>query len=344
MENQKEEQDLLRVEIASKGGKARAEKLSTTDRQAIARQAALARWGTDLPQAEYAGRLLIAEKEIVCAVLDNTKRVLTQETFLKAIGRAGKAKAGTGSERLVDGLPPFLAADNLQPFISDELRLASTPVPFRNTKGTRGFGFDALLLPMVCEVYLEARDAGALLPSQRHIAAACDLLIRGLARVGIIALVDEATGYQERRAKDELQKILDAYVTAELRPWTKTFPEEFFKEIYRLQGWEFKPGNAKRTPFVGYLINKYIYEQMPPGVLEELKRLNPVTEKGYRKHKHHSHLTVDVGNPALNRQIIKVMTLMSISDTKTDFEEVFAKAFKLPVQTRLSFGVDTPKD
>ena len=150
--------------------------------------------------ATHTGTLNLAGKEIACAVLEDGTRVLTQETFLQAIGRAGKAKARTGSKTLVDGMPPFLAAGNLKPFIPNELSGSTAPRVFKNPKtGTKGFGYNALLLPMVCEVYLEAREAGALTQQQDHIADACKILYRGLARVGIVALVDEATGYQEDR-------------------------------------------------------------------------------------------------------------------------------------------------
>lgn len=97
----------------------------------------------------------------------------SRSRLLQTLGRARSAKGGQDSE---SGLPPFLAAQNLQPFISEEA------------------------------------------------------LVRSLAKVGIIALVDEATGFQEIRARNELQRILE------------------------------------RTPYVGKLINKYIYEQLPPGV------------------------------------------------------------------------------
>lgn len=276
-------------------------------------------------------------------MLQNGKRVLTQETFLTAIGRAAKAKAGTGSFKLVDGLPPFLVADNLNTFISDELRQSTTPIVYRTGKGGRAFGYDAMLLPMVCEVYVNARDENKLLKSQEHIAAACYVLMKGLARVGIIALVDEATGYQEQRAKDELARILEAYVQEEYRRWTRMFPEEFFRQIYRIHGWPYRPGNAKRTPLVGHLINKYVYGQLPPGVLEELRRLNPVTETGYRKRKHFQHLTADTGNEHLDRQIMTITTLLRISDTKEELERNIAKAFGKPVpavQERLPLVVD----
>ncbi len=331
----------------SKGGKARAANLSPDERSEIAAKAAEARWGAVLPQATHSGELVINGRTIACAVLQNGKRVLTQETFLTAIGRAAKAKAGTGSVRLVDGLPPFLVADNLKQFISDELKQSTTPIVFRTVKGGRAYGYDAMLLPMVCEVYVNARDDGKLLKGQEHIAEACYILMKGLARVGIIALVDEATGYQEQRANDELARILELYVQEEYRPWTRTFPEEFFRQIYRIHSWPYKPGTAKRTPFIGHLINKYVYGELPPGVLADLRRLNPVTDRGYRKRKHFQHLTADTGNEHLDRQIMTVITLMRISDTKEELERHFARAFgkpAQPIQQRLPLVIDvTPE-
>lgn len=332
--------------IASKGGKARAESLEPEERREIARRAAAVRWTKDLPRAPFTGAIRIADKVIHCAVLETGKRLLTQESFLTSIGRAAKAKGRTGSF-VVDGLPPFIAAENLKPFISEELMQSTTPIFCRNEKGIRLAGYDAMLLPMVCEVYLKLRDyyksKGQEPPkTQRHIVEACDLLMRGLARVGIIALVDEATGYQEQRARDELSKILEAYIVEELRPWIKTFPDEFFKQIYRLHGWPYRVGSAKRPSYVGQIINKYIYEQLPPPVLPELRKLNPVTDRGYRRHKHFQYLTADTGNVHLDRQITAVTTILKVSDDRKDFEENFKKAFGKPYQQRLPLVVEVP--
>ncbi len=150
-----------RAEIASKGGAARAESLTPSRRSEIAKGGALARWSQNFPHAVCEGTIDFAGRSISCAVLDTKLRVLTQETFLTTLGRASKAKGGKGSERMmrVGGLPPFLAAENLQPFISDELRQAATPVVFRTKRGNKAYGYDARLLPLVCEVYLLARDA-----------------------------------------------------------------------------------------------------------------------------------------------------------------------------------------
>jgi len=222
-----------------------------------------------------------------------------------------------------------LASSSLKPFIPDDLvvRLIS-PIQYRPKHGGRtAFGYEASLLPKICEVLLDAEKAGALKSNQSHLYKMADLLIRGFARVGVIALVDEATGYQEERAKDELARILEAYVQEEYRSWTRMFPEEVFRQTYRVHNWPYKPGNAKRTPLVGHIINKYVYGQLPPGVLDELRRVNPVTESGWRKRKHFQHLTADTGNKHLDRQITAVITLMRVSDTREELEHNFSKAF-----------------
>lgn len=320
----------------SKGGRARAAKLTPEERSEISRQAAEARWGRSVQFATHVGELVIGNRALECAVLEDGTRVLSQGTILEALDR--EAKKGRQSE----DRPPFLAATNLQPLVTPELRGLWEPIEYRDPRYRfHSVGYKAEILPMVCEVYLEARAHDVLLPSQRPAAQAAEVLVRGLARVGITALVDEATGYQEVRARDELRKILEAYVESQFRPWVRMFPADFFREIYRLQGWEYKPGTSKRTPYVGKLINHYIYEQLPNGVLDELRRVNPADAKGRRKRKHHQHLSETTGNPHLDRQIATVTTLMKIANDKTEFESLFERAFP-PAQPKLPVVVDVP--
>lgn len=321
----------------SAGGKARAQSLSKEERSEISRRAAQKRWGTVIERATHTGELQIGDRVISCAVLEDGTRLINQETFMTALGRAPKAKGGTGST--MASVPPFLSAKNLQAYATDELRSRWNAIRYSVPSGTIAYGYNAEILPDVCEIYLQADDDGNIVSSQRGSVRAAGIIMRGLARVGITALVDEATGYQEVRARYELQAILEEFVQAELRPWMKRFPDDFFQHIYRLNGWDYKPGQSKRTPYVGKLVNKYIYDQLAPGVREELQRLNPKNAKGNRPHKHHQHLTEGTGLTALDRQIAVVTTLMRISPTKDRFEELFEEAYP-PAQQKLPLVVD----
>lgn len=175
-------------------------------------------------------------------------------------------------------------------------------------------------------MFLAAREAGALQHTQIHLARSAEILMRGLARVGIIALVDECTGYQADRDRDELSKILEAYIAEELRPWMRLFPHEFFKQIHRLQGWAYTDKQTKHPQYVGKLINQYIYDRLPPGVHEKLREVNPVVD-GRRKRKHFQHLTEHTGIPHLDKQITAVTTLLAVSDDKAMFETLLRKRF-----------------
>ena len=230
-------------------------------------------------------------------------------------------------------LPPFLVAESLKDHIPDDLRtMVAAPIKYRDPRGGPiRIGIEATLLPRICDVWLRARDAKALTKIQLPVAERADILMRGLAHVGIIALVDEATGYQADRAKDALMKILEAYISQALLPWTERFPSAFFKEIYRLHGWQFKEGKTRGPRMVGHLIKKLVYEQLPPGVLGELEKKNPVIyagrSGGQRKGKHHQWLTEDIGDPHLTNQISQVLGIMRAARNKTEFFRLFDRAF-----------------
>src|SRR5690606_3989764 len=123
----------------------------------------------------------------------------------------------------------------LQPFITDELkRKLAFPLEYINLSKQKAIGREATILPDLCDVWIKAKEGGALTKSQERIAENAYILIKGFANIGIIALVDEATGYQEIRDRLALQKILDKFLRKEFATWAKRFPDEFYQQIFRL--------------------------------------------------------------------------------------------------------------
>lgn len=293
----------------ARGGVARAEALTPEQRSEIAAKAAQARWDASVPKATHEGNLKIGELQLPVAVLSGGVRVLTSKALMTALGRPWK---GTYKRT---GLPNFIGASNLLPFINQELRDVLQPIEYQPIKGKKILGYRAELLPLVCDVYLAARaEGGALTPGQMPTAAQAEILVRSLSKIGIVALVDEATGYQDVRDRQALQAILDKYLTAEKAKWAKTFPDDFYKKLFRLRKWEYNPMSVKRPPLVGKLTNNIVYDRLAPGVLDKLDELNPRTEKGYRKEKHHQFFTTDYGIPELKQHILNLMFLMDAAD------------------------------
>jgi len=310
----------------AKGGYARAESLSREVRKAIARKAAHVRWEGDLPQATHEGEFPIGNSIISCANLIDGRRIITQSTFLRVLGRSRSPKAGTGVLSTVDELPFFLQAEVIKPFINNELAMSTKPIFYRNQGGGRGVGYDGTLLPKVADVYLKFRDQCFAekreIPKRyEHIIIASDILMRGLAHVGIIALIDEATGYEKDRIKSDLAKILEAFVAKELQPWVKTFPSEFYEQLFRLRGIEHISNGVKRPQYFGYITNDIIYDRLAPGVLRELKEKAEKDARGRLKYRLHQKLTPDLGHPKLRDLLASVTTIMKLSNTWLDFKE-----------------------
>lgn len=283
-----------------------------------------------LPQAEFGSSdhpLKIGNLELPCYVLDNGRRVLVRAGMINSLGMS----EGTGSRSLEGGdrLTKFVDGQRLKPFISDKLaEMIKNPIRFRLPKGGIAFGYEATILADLCDAVLSAREAGELQKQQLHIAKQCEILVRGFARVGIIALVDEATGFQEIRDRQALQAILDKYLTDEWAKWTKTFPDEFYRELFRLKNIAYPPVTSKknRPSYVGHWTNDVIYSRLAPGVLNALREKNPVTPTGYRKRRFHQHLTRDYGHPALKEHLTNVIFLMKGCTSWSDFQRMLNRA------------------
>jgi hypothetical protein len=316
----------------AKGGFARKEALSGERRREIARSAAQARWAKDLPYATHEGSMNIGGVDIVCAVLNTGQRVITQSGFMRALGRARQAKGREYYKGDVN-LPAFLTAQNLKPFISNVLEVTSSQVEFRMKNGGIAFGYRDELLPEVCDVFIKASREGALHASQVSVADRAHILLKGMAHMGIAGLIDEATGYQEVRDKHALQAILDKYLQRELAAWAKRFPDEFYKEMFRLRRWEWLSISGKRPSIVGKYTNDLVYERLAPGILDELQRRNPKDEQGRRKAHHHRWLTEDVGHPALAQHLHAVVGFMRASATWDQFYRLMNRAFPKRGQT-----------
>lgn len=286
----------------------------------------------------HEGEITLGNVIIPCYVLEDGTRVLSgraMQESLKMVDEEDKIK-GTAGTRLTR----HLEQKSLQPFIYKD----KEPDHFEPLICFRGEqkinGYEATVLADVCDAFLDARKNIKLSSRQKIIADQCEILIRGFARVGIIALIDEATGYQYDRERFELQKILNAYISDEILKWQLTFTDEFYKQVYRLWDLPFIPKYIKNKPsFIGKLTTKYIYEGLPKGIISKIKENTGKTEKGNWKYKWHQSLTPEIGREHLKKQIIEVTTLMEVSQSREQFNSLFQQKYnKKPIQLELEFN------
>lgn len=324
----------------AKGALKLAAEMTAEEKAERGRKGAAARWGEKPLRASHGSAdhpLRIGDIEIPCYVLEDGRRVLSLGGMVKAMGMSiGGAGGGEG-----DRLASFAGGKAISPFISSDLaNRMNSPVRFQApTGGVAATGYEATILADLCDAVLAARKAGALRSSQEHIAHQCEILVRGFARVGIIALVDEATGYQAERAKDALATILEAFIAKELQPWIQTFPTDYYRELFRLRGLSFPTTSVKRPQYFGVLTNDIVYKRLAPGVLDELRRVTPRNDDGRPKAKYFQSLTSNTGYPKLREHLGRVVMLMQLSNDYNDFKLKLEQF--LPVYTpQLALALD----
>lgn len=280
-------------------------------------------------------RIKFGNIDIPCYVLEDGKRVLSGKGMQDSLGFS-KNSSGMA-------LGKFLSRSKILEIIPKDVQdKLNNRIEFIR-KGAGGsvsktFGYDATLLIDLCDIIIQARKNKILTSKQEEdLGEQAEIIMRSVAKVGIIALIDEATGYQNVREKDALQKILDAYLSKELSAWAKRFPDEFYKEIFRLKGWVYNPASVKRPSCVANYTTDVIYDRLAPGIVEELKRKNPANDKGIRKHKHHQFLSSDIGHPALSQHMYGVIGLMKTQQTWEQFMRLLNRAYPIKTPTEL-FG------
>ncbi len=281
-----------------------------------------------IKKAAYQGVLELNGFKLSCAVLDNDERtrVFSERTIATAFGIKGGGQYWQKKKEGEIVLPEYLSAAYLRPYIEPALEEHfKNSVIYLTTNNQQARGVDVMVLPEICDTYIRASKE----LDNENLKAAAEVayqLMKGFATVGIVALVDEATGYQYEREHDELQKILKAYIAEELLPWQKRFPDIYYKELFRLNGWDYTVNGIKKRPgIIGKWTNTLIYEQLPNGVLEELKKHTPKSDTGNYTARFHQSLTIDVGEPSLNNQINQIVTLFQLSDNMKHMWQQFEK-------------------
>lgn len=300
------------------GGLARARNMTPEQLSDASSEAASARWS--LPRASHMGKMLLGGHEIPCANLEDGRRVISITAFTAALGRSspGAQTYRRRAEQGLDERPIFLASKRLTDYIPSDFSVSTIRyLPVSN--GPAADGIDALAVPMICRIWIQAWTAGALLERQIPTAQKAAAIATALAHVGIAALVDEATGYQYDRDREALAVILEAYLGKELAAWTKTFPDDFYRSLSKLRGIAYD--DQQRPMYFGHLTNDIVYSRLAPGVRKELCSRNPRLETGRRRYRHHQFLSREVGHPELKAHLAVATALMKVAPSYDTFIE-----------------------
>lgn len=325
----------------SRGGAERARRLTTEQRREIALQAAKARWAkvrdpNRLPEAETDGVLKIGDVELDVYVLSDRRRVISKRAMARALhlkSEGGNAFMRTMSRKGVRSVLPEKLIERIE-----------NPISFKPLSGDLADGYDAEVLIEVCDAVIEARNGDQLAPSQKFLAMQAEIIVRSAAKIGIIALIDEATGYTDK-TKDEYRRLFEQFIRKEFRQWEQEYPPKFFDMIYRLYNLKRqKPDNTKHPQFFAHFIRRYIYFPLANSkgaILERLEQKNPVVYTGgSRRYKLFQYLSDEIGMPAFRQHLWQVVGIGEAAADRTQFERGFYRAFPEAIPKRPSDQLD----
>jgi hypothetical protein len=280
----------------------------------------------NIVKSTHPGKLQIGNIELECHVLEDGRRIFSAYDFLQAFGINPEPKEKKQTKKI------FLERVKFISVLGDKAlyKALNTPIKFKKTGKGGNFlsnGYQSDLLPEVCNAILTLAE-NKMLPVDFEIKNAAKQsrkILKAFANVGVTALIDEATGYQEYRDKYALRDILDKYLEKEYSAWAKRFPDDFYKEMFRLKKWEWRGMNINRPGVVGTYTKNIVYSRLAPGLLKELENRNPPEER--KRVRHHQWLTIDVGHPALDRHLAGVLAVMKISHNWKEFERQLTKVY-----------------
>jgi P63C domain len=276
----------------------------------------------EVPMARWPGFLTIGNVELPVYVLDDGRRVISRTGATGVlIGRQGGGK-----------LESYVAGGALRKYIPPDLpgQMIEFSIPGVVNKTVRGISADTFL--EICRAYVKALDGNASLTDhQRSVAIKASMFLASCAKVGLIALIDEATGYQYERTEDALQLKLRLYLSEEMRKWEKTFPDEIWVELGRLTNW--RGSITKHPKYWGKLVMELVYEYLDADVAKWLKENAPKPQGGQN---YHQWLSSQYGLRKLIEHIWKLIgiakTCQSILELKDKMAEIYGK---VPVQYTL---------
>lgn len=320
----------------SLGGKARAQRLSPVARSEIARNAALARHQKaepeGMPKAVSQGSLSIGEVVIDVYVLSDRRRLIHKRGMARALGL--KSEGGNAFMKTI-------TSKGLGSVISDELKQKiANPIEFKPLIGDPAHGFTAEVFIEVCDAIIDAHKQKKLSASQSFLGLQAEFIVRSAAKIGIIGLIDEATGFIADKRREEYRELWTQFIRDECRAYEAEFPERFFESLYRLYGLKRKdPKSFKHPRFFSKFIRKYVYAPLANShgaILEDLDAKNPVVyANGGRRYKMFQFLSDEIGMPALKGHLWQVVGIAAGATDKSAFERAFYRAFpeSIPVGT-----------
>ena len=267
--------------------------------------------------------------------------VLNDERHTAVISKRGMARSLGMSDR-GNSITNLVQSKSLSEIITsaDGLReKLSNPLIFKDSLSADGklnpivHGYDVTILIDLCQAIKKANEEGKLAPNQKHIARQAGIIVAASAKAGIKGLVYALSGYDVTR--EEIISSFKRFVAQEARGHEKEFPDELYKEWYRLYQ-EKRPKKNKPWRFM-HLTNSQVYKPLARsnGRLLKLLKVHK-REYGNKNNRLHQFLA-EIGVKALRQHLGQLLAIAKLAKSRVEYECNFEKLFsdQLPLDLSL---------
>ncbi|MGH8037211.1 MAG: P63C domain-containing protein [Stenotrophomonas sp.] len=274
----------------------------------------------DLPKISHLGVVRFGSIDAEAVVLEDGRRGFLAKQFAKVLGYTEKTRSGRFDRFLADFAPIYMK----------EKGKAKSPVLNPGKGGRAQFIAAEAVMEAVGNV-LRAAVAGKTHSQQARQVSACVEINLALGMVGLVALIDEATGYQYHRAPDALQDLIGKLIRTQVADWQRRFEPAYYAALAKVTGTRAVSGANGRPPIWGHITRKWVYEVcFPQEVLEEVAQRQEGGEKL------HQWLTAG-GVEAVAKQKERVTLMAASSANYKDFEARCSITFDRPGQISLLY-------
>ena len=266
------------------------------------------------------GTVKIGDIALDAAVLEDGRRGFIQKQLAQAIGFTEKTRSGR-----FDRFSEKIGLNELIP-----KGISEWPVSVLMPERGAALWTPYEILPAIIRATIRANSNNLLTAQQTHIAERCAVIADALIGVGIVALIDEATGYQYHREPSALQDLIELLIRENCADWTKRFDADFYRPLMKLFKLDFHPGKGLPS-VIGQLTQRYIYQAVLPDEIWEYLKI----KKG-KKDRFHQWLNGS-GLKLLERQKILVEAIAGSSADYQDFKSRFSVISGVPGQIGIVF-------
>lgn len=262
------------------------------------------------------GKIILSDTlEIECYVLENGSRVITKQGIQKTLGISNKNNNGFSLEDIILSSEVKKSQEKFEYFLPIKKALQNN---FKSTSQQNTRFYDVEVLITICSHINRMKLLGFLPDELDWLHVTSEKIRDAFSKLGIIAFVDDATGYTKFRKQNEYVEKLKLLLSEDAGEWEKCFTTDFYEIFWKFWGNRKKFDGSKKQQFFRALMEKYVYTPLAKktGIDNDASNSKNCADLVFG----------NIGKATLKTYLEKLTLIGRMSDTEGDFDRNLEKS------------------